>query len=63
MRKSSQEQVIFTQKYLQMQLPDTNVITMPKGALAKTGSTSEGAKDDGLISENELAQNVSESGA
>ena len=63
MRKSSQEQVIFTQKYLQMQLPDTNVITIPKGALAKTGSTSEGAKDDGLISENEMAQNVSESSA
>ena len=56
MRKSSQEQVIFTQKYLQMQLPDTNVITMPKGALAKTDSTGEGAKDDGLISENEMAK-------
>ena len=28
MRKSSQDQVIFTQKYLQMQAPDTSVLSM-----------------------------------
>ena len=66
MRKSSQEQVIFTQKYLQMQLPDTNVITMPKGAVANTGPASEGAKGKGSkgdapISENEMEQTSSQS--
>ena len=73
MRKSSQEQVIFTQKYLQMQLPDTNVITMPKVAVARAESASEGAKGKGskgegsksnsAISENEMAKNLSESRA
>ena len=46
MRRSSQEQVIFTQKYLQMFTPDANVLVIPDTVIAAT-HTSEASKGEG----------------